>query len=74
MAVEKPQRQFPIRSVVRMAIAAVQGSGHPLDIDAGDPDTAPTSLGLPAPQGTVKCSHHRYVCAVCGKPLRPCLK
>jgi hypothetical protein len=70
MATRNPQRKkTKMRAAVDLAVAAVQGSGRPLDIGVGDPDTSPTSLGLPAPQQTMECSHHQYVCAICGTPL-----
>lgn len=33
-----------------LAVLAVRGSGRPLDVGVGDPDTSPTSLGIPAPE------------------------
>ncbi len=65
----KPQRKIPIRSAVRMALASVVNTGRPLDVGIGDPDTSPTSLGLPPTQPAAMCQHHLYVRAVCGKPL-----
>ena len=64
------QHGGPRECPVRLAIDAVESSGHPLDLDAGDDDTAPVSLSLPAAQETTACERHRFVCAVCGTPLR----
>jgi hypothetical protein len=58
-------------SAVDLAITAVENSGRPLELDAGDADSSPTSLGLRVPQQTKACPHDRYVCANCGAPLRP---
>ena len=69
MATKSLQRRKPRIPDVALALEAIEGIGRPLDLDAGDPDTSPTSLGLPAPQEAKACSHHRYVCAVCGMPL-----
>jgi hypothetical protein len=70
MATRSPRPKLTMRSPVDLAIAAVEDSGRTLDLDSGDADTAPTSLGLPALQETKACSHHHYICARCGKPLR----
>ena len=70
MATRSPRPKLTMRSPEDLAVAAVEDSGRPLDLDSGDADTAPTSLGLPALQETRACSHHRYACAVCGTPLR----
>jgi len=70
MTTRKPRPKKTMRTAVDLAVLAVQRSGNPLDLDDGDPDTSPTSLGLPAPQRTTACSHHQYVCALCGMPLR----
>lgn len=70
MRTSKPHRRIPIQSAVRMAIAAVVDSGRPLDLDAGDSDTSPTSLNLPAPEESTACLHHRHVCGLCDMPLR----
>ena len=69
MATRKLKNQQPKESAVDLAVRAVEDSGHPLDIDAGDLDSSPTNLGLPVPHGAKACSHHRYVCAMCGMPL-----
>jgi hypothetical protein len=69
MAFRKSQPEKPKKLDVDLAVRAVEDSGRPLDLDAGDPDSSPTSLGLPAPQEAKACPHHRYVCAVCGMPL-----
>jgi hypothetical protein len=58
-----------MESAVDLAVAAVEDSGRPLDIDAGDVDLSPTALDLPAVHEPATCSHHRYVCAMCGMPL-----
>jgi hypothetical protein len=70
MATRSPQPKKPMMTDVDLAVAAVEESGRPLDLDVGDLDTSPTSIGLPAPQEAEPCSHHRYVCAKCGRPLR----
>jgi len=70
MATRSPRPDKLKRSAVDLAVLAVQRSGNPLDLDDGDPDTSPTSLSLRAPQQTTACSHHQYVCAVCGTPLQ----
>jgi hypothetical protein len=69
MAVKK--QNFPKGQTcrVRLAVAAVEDSGRPLDLDAGDADSSPTSLGLPAMQESNLCPHRRWVCADCGVPL-----
>jgi len=69
MALRNLQPKKPIDSAVDLAVAAVEDSGQALDLDAGDPDISPVSLGLPPPVKAKACSHHRYVCAVCGMPL-----
>ncbi len=65
----KPQRRIPVRSAVKMAIAAVEGSGHPFDLDVRGLDPSPTSLDLDGKEAAA-CAHHRYVCALCGQPYR----
>jgi hypothetical protein len=55
-----------------MAIGAVEESGCPLDLDAGDADTSPTSLGLPQKERRESCSRRRRpvdTCPECGSPL-----
>jgi len=69
MAPGSLQPKKPRIADVGLAIAAVEDSGSPLDLDAGDPDTSPASLGLPTTQEDTPCPHHRYVCANCGAPL-----
>lgn len=69
MATGKAPKSEPKESAVHLAVAAVNDSGRPLDIDAGDVDTSPTALDLPAVHGPATCSLHRYVCANCGTPL-----
>jgi hypothetical protein len=63
-------KKTKLRTAVGLAVLAVQGSGRPLEVGVGDPDTSPTSLGLPTPQQTTPCSHHQYVCAICGTALQ----
>jgi len=70
MTPRNAHRKSADRNLVAMAVAAVEDSGCPLGLDTGDADTAPTALGLPTVPEPSACSHHRYVCAVCGKPLR----
>jgi hypothetical protein len=70
MIVRSHRRKKPITCRVRMAILAVEGSVHPLDLDVRDLDLAPTSLDLPATQEVTMRSHHHCVCAKCGRPLR----
>jgi hypothetical protein len=53
-----------------MAIAAIEDSGRPLELTAGDPDTSPTALTLPGTQEAGTCRRHQWVCANCGAPLR----
>jgi hypothetical protein len=71
MATRTPQPKRPITTNADLAIAAIEDSGRPLDLDAGDPDASPTALTLPVPQETGTCRRHRWVCADCGAPLRP---
>jgi hypothetical protein len=70
MVTRNPRPKRSMRAAVDLAVAAVEGSGHPVDLGEGDLDTSPTSLGLPAQQESTACSHHRFVCALCGTPLR----
>jgi hypothetical protein len=61
MKIRKPQRKIPIRSVVRMAIATVEGRPNPLD----DPEMAkvnphPGSLDLPDEDGPVTTGAHSF--------------
>jgi hypothetical protein len=70
MATRSLRRKRAMTTDVDLAVAAVEDSGRPLDLEVGDPDTSPTSLGLPPAQPAAVCQHHQYVCAVCGTPLR----
>ena len=70
MVTRKSQRQEPEESSIVLAVKAVEQSGRSLDIEAGYADSSPTTLDLRVPQEAKPCSHHRYVCAVCGLPLR----
>jgi hypothetical protein len=70
MAFERLQPREPSESAVRLAVAAVEDSGRPLDPDAGDPDTSPTSLGLPPMEEDPPRLQHQNVCPHCGAPLR----
>ena len=71
MTVKKNQRsQKPKTCRVQLAVAAVEDSGRPLDLDVRDLDTSPTALGLDDGNETGTCPHRRYVCAECGRPLR----
>jgi hypothetical protein len=69
IATGKAHKSEPMVSTVDLAVAAVEGSGRPLDIDAGDVDPSPTALDLPAMLEPAACPHRRYVCAKCGSPL-----
>jgi len=57
-------------SAAEMAIAAIEDSGRPLELTAGDPDTSPTALTLPVTPEAGTCRRHQWVCANCGAPLR----
>lgn len=70
IATGKARRKGSTESAVDLAVAAVEDSGRPMDIDAGDVDPSPTALDLPDAQEAGPCPHRRYVCAVCGSPLR----
>jgi len=49
MALRRHQPKKPKESAVALAIAALDGNEHPLDMDMGDIDPDPTSLDLPLP-------------------------
>ncbi|SPE34656.1 hypothetical protein SBA2_980011 [Acidobacteriia bacterium SbA2] len=70
MATRSPQPKRPIATDADLAIAAIEGNGRPLDLDAGDPDTSPTALTLPGTPEAGTCRRHQWVCANCGSPLR----
>jgi hypothetical protein len=70
MVTRKPHKTGSTESAVRLAVSAVEDSGRPLDLDAGDADTSPTYLGLPATQESAACPHRRCVCVDCGSPQR----
>ena len=70
MTVNKSQRRQPIESSIKLALDALEPSQNDLDMPMGGIDPSPTSLDFSAPQKTDGCSHHRYVCADCGRPLR----
>ena len=59
MAVRSRQAKELDEYAVDLALGAVEDSFSPLDLDAGDIDTAPTSLGLDDREGTEKCSSPR---------------
>jgi len=69
MATRSLRRKRTMTTDVDLAVEAVEDSGRPLDLEVGDPDTSPTSLGLPAVQESNPCPHRRWVCADCGAPL-----
>ncbi len=69
MDTRKGLKKERIDSAVDLAVAAVEDSGRSLDIDAGDPDCSPTSLGLPAVRESAPCKHRRWICADCGTRL-----
>jgi len=75
MAIRNPQPRKPEESVVDMAIAALDGSVHPLDLDVRDLDPSPTALGLDGGDEPEACPNPRSgdgvkACIVCGQP--PC--
>ena len=49
MMARNPQPKKPEKSAVELAVAALEGSPNPLDMDMRDIDPAPTSLDLPLP-------------------------
>ena len=49
MAARNEQPKELDRYALKLAIGAVEDSFSPLDLDVGDIDTSPTSLGLDAP-------------------------
>jgi hypothetical protein len=65
----KPHSKDLEKFAVDLAVSAVNSSGRALDIDTGDVDPSPTALDLPAVHEPATCSHHRYVCVMCGTPL-----
>jgi hypothetical protein len=75
MVVRNQRRKKPKTCRVQLAIAAVEGSVHPLDLDVRDLDPSPISLDLPATQEAATCSHHRRMgpaedqCILCGQPV-----
>ena len=69
MARNKQSRKAA-ESAVHLAITAVENSGRPLELDAGDADSSPTSLGLPPMEEDPPRLHHQNVCPHCGTPLR----
>jgi hypothetical protein len=69
MVVRNQPRKKPKTCRVQLAIGALEGSVHPLDLDVRNLDPSPTSLDLPATPEAATCSHHQYVCAKCGAPL-----
>ncbi len=71
MTTRKHHPKTLIEPDVALVLEAIEDTGRPLDLDAGDPDTSPTALTLPVPQEAGTCRRHRWVCADCGAPLRP---
>ena len=75
MAVRNQRRKKPKTCRVQLAIGALEGSVHPLDLDVRNLDLAPTSLDLPDTQEAETCSNPRCsrpavdVCSKCGSPL-----
>lgn len=66
----KPHSKDLTKFDVSLAVNAVNDSGRPLDLDVGNVDLSPTALDLPSTQDEVVCPHRRYICSVCGTPLR----
>jgi len=60
MIVRSQRHKKPRTCLVALAIAALDGSVHPLDLDVRDLDLSPTSLDLPVTQEATMCSHPRY--------------
>ena len=73
MATGKAPKSEPKEPAVHLAVAAVNDSGRPLDIDAGDVDTSPTALDLPKQKRRATCSRCGRPavdrCPQCGSPL-----
>jgi hypothetical protein len=76
MASRNLRARKPGQSTIEMAIAALDGSVHPLDLDVRDLDPSPTGLDLPAAQEAATGPHHRRSartsvdeCIVCGQPV-----
>lgn len=66
----KPHRKIPIRSAVRMAVAAIENDRRPVDILVTGVDPSPGALDLPDIQQ--RCSRRRPAvdrCPQCGSPL-----
>jgi hypothetical protein len=72
MAIRKPKPKEPEESAVDLAVAALDGNEHPLDMDMRDIDPDPTSLDLDGSQrtGAYRKPHRRDPgrCA-CGRLL-----
>ena len=58
------------KSIVEMAVAAVESNANPLDVDMSGVGTDPTDLGLDDGTLSTVCQHRQFVCAGCGRPLR----
>ncbi len=73
MATRSRRPKKPTRTDVDLAIVAVENTGRPLDLDAGDPDTSPTALGLRQKAGRESCArcrrHAGDTCPECGSLL-----
>lgn len=70
MKTRKPQRKIPIRSAVRMAIAAIENERRPVDMPVAGVDPSPGALDLPEMEQP--CSRRRPEvdrCPECGSPL-----
>jgi hypothetical protein len=74
MAARNPQPKESDQSSVDLAVGAVVDNFTPLDLDVGDVDTSPTSLGLDDREEAGERSGHRRSrpvmdeCIVCGQP------
>jgi len=74
MSTRKQQRQIPIRSVERMAVAAIEGSRRPVDLLVGRVNPSPGALDLPEQEHQETCSRCGRpaldTCPECGNPIR----
>ncbi len=73
MAFRKTQPKKPGNSVVELAIAALDGSPNPLDLDVRDLDPSPTSLDLALP-GEADNRHSTKPGAAPGRSQEPSLR
>ena len=65
----KPQPRKRLEPEAELAVAALEGTSNPLEMDLRGIDTAPTSLDLKGNEEPTVRPNHCGICFACGRQL-----